>query len=59
MHCGHETAIKPAPEAGQWFQAHFEEGIKNANTTSLNYYQYINYFDSNFIFFNFFLKKLF
>ncbi|ORY62785.1 putative cellulase [Neocallimastix californiae] len=30
-YCGHETAMKPAPEAGQWFQAHFEEGIKNAN----------------------------
>ena len=34
VHCGHETAMKPTPEAGQWFQAHFEEGIKNASTTS-------------------------
>jgi len=23
--------MKPAPEAGQWFQAFFEEGLKNAN----------------------------
>jgi len=23
--------MKPAPEAGQWFQKHFEQGIKNAN----------------------------
>ncbi|ORX48382.1 cellulosomal glycoside hydrolase family 6 exoglucanase Cel6A [Piromyces finnis] len=30
-YCGHRTAMKPAPEAGQWFQAFFEEGIKNAN----------------------------
>ncbi|KAG4083872.1 putative cellulase [Neocallimastix lanati (nom. inval.)] len=30
-YCGHETAMKPAPEAGQWFQKHFEQGIKNAN----------------------------
>eukprot|EP00833_Pecoramyces_ruminatium_P000903 jgi/Orpsp1_1/1174935/evm.model.c7180000052010.1 len=30
-YCGHDTAMKPAPEAGQWFQAHFEQGIKNAN----------------------------
>ncbi|KAG4105810.1 cellulase [Neocallimastix lanati (nom. inval.)] len=29
--CGHETAMKPAPEAGQWFQKHFEHGLKNAN----------------------------
>jgi len=30
-YCGHDTAMKPAPEAGQWFQKHFEQGIKNAN----------------------------
>ena len=30
-YCGHETAMKPAPEAGQWFQEFFEMGIKNAN----------------------------
>ncbi|OUM62460.1 glycoside hydrolase family 6 protein [Piromyces sp. E2] len=30
-YCGHATAMKPAPEAGQWFQKFFEEGLKNAN----------------------------
>jgi len=30
-YCGHKTAMKPAPEAGQWFQEFFEMGIKNAN----------------------------
>jgi len=30
-YCGHETAMKPAPEAGQWFQKHFEQGLENAN----------------------------
>jgi len=30
-YCGHRTAMKPAPEASQWFQAFFEEGLKNAN----------------------------
>jgi len=30
-YCGHRTAMKPAPEAGHWFQAYFEEGLKNAN----------------------------
>ncbi|OUM68432.1 glycoside hydrolase family 6 protein [Piromyces sp. E2] len=30
-YCGHDTAMKPAPEAGQWFQAHFEQGLENAN----------------------------
>jgi len=29
--CGQINAMKPAPEAGQWFQAFFEEGLKNAN----------------------------
>jgi len=23
--------MKPAPEAGQWFQKHFEQGLENAN----------------------------
>jgi len=23
--------MKPAPEAGQWFQKHFEQGVENAN----------------------------
>ncbi|ORX48384.1 putative cellulase [Piromyces finnis] len=30
-YCGHATAMKPAPEAGQWFQKHFEQGLENAN----------------------------
>jgi len=30
-YCGHATAMKPAPEAGQWFQKFFEEGLMNAN----------------------------
>jgi len=30
-YCGHSTAMKPAPEAGQWFQKHFEQGLENAN----------------------------
>nr|AEX92717.1 putative cellulase [Neocallimastix patriciarum] len=30
-YCGHDTAMKPAPEAGQWFQKHFEQGLENAN----------------------------
>ena len=30
-YCGHATAMKNAPEAGQWFQEFFEMGIKNAN----------------------------
>ncbi|PLN79441.1 exoglucanase 2 precursor [Aspergillus taichungensis] len=30
-HCGLEDALKPAPEAGQWFQAYFEQLVKNAN----------------------------
>jgi len=30
-YCGHATAMKPAPEAGQWFQKHFEQGVENAN----------------------------
>ncbi|KAL6595364.1 putative cellulase [Neocallimastix sp. 'constans'] len=26
-YCGHETAMKPVPEAGRWLQKHFEQGI--------------------------------
>ncbi|KAF1957389.1 cellobiohydrolase-like protein II precursor [Byssothecium circinans] len=29
--CGKEDAFKPAPEAGQWNQAYFEDLLKNAN----------------------------
>ncbi|EAW07839.1 glycoside hydrolase family 6 protein [Aspergillus clavatus NRRL 1] len=32
-HCGLEDALKPAPEAGTWFQAYFEQLLKNANPT--------------------------
>ncbi|KAL2159027.1 hypothetical protein VTH06DRAFT_2786 [Thermothelomyces fergusii] len=30
-HCGLSDALKPAPEAGQWFQAYFEQLLINAN----------------------------
>ncbi|SPO03291.1 probable cellulose 1,4-beta-cellobiosidase II precursor [Cephalotrichum gorgonifer] len=30
-HCGLEDALKPAPEAGQWFQAYFVQLLTNAN----------------------------
>ncbi|KAG2415557.1 exoglucanase 2 precursor [Aspergillus terreus] len=30
-HCGLDDALKPAPEAGTWFQAYFEQLVKNAN----------------------------
>lgn len=30
-HCGFEDALKPAPEAGTWFQAYFEQLLVNAN----------------------------
>ncbi|KAK4657656.1 1,4-beta-D-glucan cellobiohydrolase cel6a [Podospora pseudocomata] len=30
-HCGFADALKPAPEAGQWFQAYFEQLLTNAN----------------------------
>ncbi|EMD87617.1 glycoside hydrolase family 6 protein [Bipolaris maydis ATCC 48331] len=30
-HCGRNSAFKPAPEAGTWFQAYFEMLLKNAN----------------------------
>ncbi|KAF6835001.1 Cellobiohydrolase II [Colletotrichum musicola] len=29
--CGKSDALKPAPEAGTWFQAYFEQLLKNAN----------------------------
>ncbi|KAB8238812.1 1,4-beta-D-glucan cellobiohydrolase C [Aspergillus alliaceus] len=30
-HCGYDDALKPAPEAGTWFQAYFEQLVANAN----------------------------
>jgi cellulose 1,4-beta-cellobiosidase len=30
-HCGYADALKPAPEAGTWFQAYFEQLLTNAN----------------------------
>eukprot|EP00833_Pecoramyces_ruminatium_P008289 jgi/Orpsp1_1/1182321/evm.model.c7180000080817.2 len=30
-YCGCETAMKLAPEIGQWFQKYFEQGLENAN----------------------------
>ncbi|KAI1110561.1 1, 4-beta cellobiohydrolase [Nemania sp. NC0429] len=30
-HCGAASALQPAPEAGSWFQAYFEQLYKNAN----------------------------
>ncbi|KAH7086462.1 1, 4-beta cellobiohydrolase [Paraphoma chrysanthemicola] len=30
-HCGYPDALKPAPEAGSWFQAYFEQLLVNAN----------------------------
>jgi cellulose 1,4-beta-cellobiosidase len=30
-HCGNPDALKPAPEAGQWFQAYFEQLLVSAN----------------------------
>ncbi|KAL5351189.1 hypothetical protein ACLOAV_003040 [Pseudogymnoascus australis] len=30
-HCGLADALKPAPEAGQWFQAYFAQLLNNAN----------------------------
>ncbi|KAF7586043.1 hypothetical protein BBP40_009641 [Aspergillus hancockii] len=30
-HCGYDDALKPAPEAGTWFQAYFEQLVQNAN----------------------------
>lgn len=30
-HCGYADALTPAPEAGTWFQAYFEQLLRNAN----------------------------
>lgn len=30
-HCGYSDALTPAPEAGTWFQAYFEQLLRNAN----------------------------
>ena len=30
-HCGYPDALKPAPEAGTWFQAYFAQLLNNAN----------------------------
>lgn len=30
-HCGYSDALQPAPEAGQWFQAYFQQLLQNAN----------------------------
>jgi len=32
-HCGYSDALKPAPEAGTWFEAYFEQLLTNANPT--------------------------
>ncbi|KAI9155042.1 Exoglucanase 2 [Paramyrothecium foliicola] len=34
-HCGLPSALQPAPEAGQWFQAYFEQLLNNANPSFL------------------------
>ncbi|KAL9054337.1 MAG: hypothetical protein Q9162_004211 [Coniocarpon cinnabarinum] len=31
FHCGQSDALQPAPEAGTWFEAYFEQLLKNAN----------------------------
>lgn len=30
-HCGYADALQPAPEAGSWFEAYFEQLLTNAN----------------------------
>jgi cellulose 1,4-beta-cellobiosidase len=30
-HCGYSDALQPAPEAGTWFEAYFEQLLENAN----------------------------
>ncbi|KAF4977886.1 hypothetical protein FZEAL_5660 [Fusarium zealandicum] len=35
FHCGDADALQPAPEAGTWFQAYFEQLLKNANPSFL------------------------
>ncbi|PKY02029.1 cellobiohydrolase II [Aspergillus campestris IBT 28561] len=32
-HCGYSDSLQPAPEAGTWFQAYFEQLLVNANPT--------------------------
>lgn len=34
-HCGLSDSLKPAPEAGEWFQAYFEQLLSNANPSFL------------------------
>lgn len=34
-HCGQSDALQPAPEAGAWFQAYFEQLLTNANPSFL------------------------
>ncbi|KAF5005133.1 hypothetical protein FDECE_8390 [Fusarium decemcellulare] len=34
-HCGFDDALQPAPEAGTWFQAYFEQLLTNANPSFL------------------------
>ncbi|KAJ3469938.1 hypothetical protein MRS44_000037 [Fusarium solani] len=34
-HCGASAALQPAPEAGTWFQAYFEQLLTNANPSFL------------------------
>lgn len=34
-HCGLPDALKPAPEAGTWFQAYFEQLLRNSNPSFL------------------------
>lgn len=34
-HCGLSDALQPAPEAGSWFQAYFEQLLTNANPSFL------------------------
>jgi cellulose 1,4-beta-cellobiosidase len=34
-HCGSASSLKPAPEAGAWFQAYFEQLLVNANPSFL------------------------
>lgn len=31
FHCGQSDSLKPAPEAGTWFEAYFEQLLTNAN----------------------------
>jgi cellulose 1,4-beta-cellobiosidase len=31
VHCSSPDALQPSPQAGAWFQAYFEQLVKNAN----------------------------